>query len=87
MADDRRLTTDDQLLLASILMREDEPLTTELVQGAVNALRRRRLEHMQREIRSRIVEAERRQDHGSLPALLQEKLRIDRELASGRGAI
>jgi hypothetical protein len=42
---------------------------------------------MQREIRSRIVEAERRQDHGSLPALLQEKLRIDRELASGRGAI
>jgi hypothetical protein len=62
-------------------MREDEPLTTDLVQGAVNALRRRRLERMQREVRTRIVQAERSQDLSALPALLQEKLRIDRELA------
>jgi len=80
------LSDSERARVASILMREDEPLTTELVQGAVDALRRRRLEHMQREIRSRIVEAERRQDHSSLPALLQEKLRIDRELASCHSA-
>lgn len=76
------LTEAGQQLLSSILMREDEPLTTELVQGAVNALRRRRLERMQRDLRTRIVEAERRQDQGALPALLQEKLRVDRELSA-----
>jgi DNA primase len=72
--------------LSSILMREDEPLTTELIQGAIDALRRRRLEQRQRNLRARIVEAERRQDHGSLPALLQEKLKIDRELAARQSA-
>ncbi len=76
----------DQQLLSAILMRDDEPLTAELVRGAVNALRRRRLERMQRDLRTRIVEAERRQDQGSLPALLQEKLRVDRELAASHEA-
>jgi DNA primase len=78
---DAELTQSQRTQLAAILMCEDEPLSTELVQGAVHALRRRRLERMQRELRTRIVEAERRQDSGSLPALLQEKLRVDRELA------
>lgn len=73
----------DHALLNSILMCEDEPLSTELVQGAVQALRRRRLEAQQREVRTRIVEAERKQDLTSLPGLLQEKLRIDRELSGG----
>src|SRR5207248_10716886 len=75
------LSESDQRLLNSILMREDEPLTTELIRGAVDALRRRKLERHQREIRSRIAEAEKRQELQGLPALLQEKVRIDRQLA------
>jgi len=75
------LSESDQRLLNSILMREDEPLTTELIRGAVDALRRRKLERHQREIKSRIAEAEKRQELQGLPALLQEKVRIDRQLA------
>ena len=72
----------DQRLLNSILMREDEGLTTELIRGAIDALRRRRLERQQREIKSRIADAEKRQELQGLPALLQEKVKIDRELAT-----
>ena len=76
------LSETDQRLLNSILMREDEGLTTELIRGAIDALRRRRLERQQREIKSRIADAEKRQELQGLPALLQEKVKIDRELAT-----
>jgi DNA primase len=71
--------------LAGILMREDEELTLELVTGALEALRRRGLERRQREIRSQIADAERKQDNATLAALMNEKLRIDRALADRRG--
>ncbi|MBV8207924.1 MAG: DNA primase [Acidobacteria bacterium] len=77
---DAELSEADHARLAAILMRDDEPLTTELLQSALNALRVIRLERTKRELAGRIVEAERRQDQSSLLALVQEKQRIDREL-------
>ena len=76
------LPADDHRLLATVLMQESEELTFELVDGALDALRRRRLEHRQREIRQQIAEAERKQDAASLTALVQEKMRIDRALGA-----
>ncbi len=79
------LTDAERQLVADCLMREDEQLTPELLEGAVNALRRRSLERRQRDLKVRIAEAERRQDSAELARLLQEKLAVDRAL-SGRGA-
>jgi DNA primase len=69
----------DRNLLASILMKADEELTVERLEGAVRALRRiqirRKLEQVQREL-----QAPRNQEPGRLQALLQEKLRLKRAL-------
>jgi DNA primase len=66
-------------LLASILMREDEELSADRLEGAVRALRRiqyrRKLEQVQREL-----QAARSHEPGRLQALLQEKLRLKRAL-------
>jgi hypothetical protein len=53
-----------------------------LVDGAINALRRRDLEHRQRQVRTEIAEAERRQDATELGRLLRQKVEIDRALGS-----
>src|SRR5262249_31759799 len=73
------LLDSDRKLLASILMKEDETLTAERLEGAVRALRRiqlrRRLEQVQRELQGmRGREPER------LQTLLQEKMRLKRAL-------
>jgi DNA primase len=69
----------DRRLLASILMKEDEELSPERLEGAVKALRRmvlkRKLEQVQREL-----QAIRMKEPGQLEALLQEKVRIKRAL-------
>jgi DNA primase len=74
-----QLSEEDRRLLASILMREDEELTVEQVDGAIRALRRialrRKLEQVQREL-----QASRSQEPGQLQALLQEKVRLKRAL-------
>jgi DNA primase len=76
------LSDGDRQLLASIVMREDEALTPDLVQGALEALRHRtQLAQREREIIHRIIEAERRQDDVALLRLKQEKLELDRKLA------
>jgi DNA primase len=71
-------TEDDRRLLASILMREEESLTPETVEGAVRALRRiylrRRLEEVQLGLQRAGLPFEERQ------ALLQEKVRFKRAL-------
>jgi DNA primase len=72
----------DRQTLAVILMKEDEPLTLELLEGAFAALRRRHLEQEQLQVKSRILDAERRNDGSALAQLVQEKLRIDRALAA-----
>jgi DNA primase len=72
----------DRQMLASIIMREEEPLTEELLEGALNALRHRaQIGQREREIKRRIVEAERSNDVASLLRLKQEKLELDRRMA------
>jgi DNA primase len=71
----------DRNLLAAILMKDDEELTAERVEGAVKALRRiqlkRKLEHIQNELQaSRNAEPER------LQTLLAEKIRLKLALRS-----
>jgi DNA primase len=69
----------DRRLLASILLKEDEELTAERLDGAVRALRkihlRRRLEQVQRELQSVAGK-----EPGQLQELLQEKMRLKRAL-------
>jgi DNA primase len=70
----------DQRLLAQVLMQESDELTPELVESAVEALRRRKMERRKRELSTNIADAERKNDIGALSALLQEKLAIERAL-------
>ena len=76
------LNESDRKLLASTLMHEDEELTAELLENALAALRRRHLERQQQEVKHQIAQAERQHDAAALSRLVQEKLRIDRELAA-----
>ncbi|HVP43050.1 MAG TPA: DNA primase [Terriglobales bacterium] len=76
------LSESDRRLLAATLMQEAEELTMELVEEALVALRRRRLERQQQEVKHQIAQAERQNDATTLNRLVQEKLRIDRELAA-----
>jgi DNA primase len=74
----------DRQRLAKIVMRESEPLTVELLAGAMNALRHQsQLSQREGEIKRGIVEAERKNDVVALLRLKQEKLELDRKLASG----
>jgi DNA primase len=67
----------DRNLLASTLMKEDEELTAERLEGAVRALRRirfrRELENVQRELQSA-------RDEARVHTLMQEKMRLKRAL-------
>jgi DNA primase len=69
----------DRALLASVLLKDDEELTPERLEGAVRALRRiqlrRKLERVQRELQAAGV-----QEAGQMRALLQEKMRLKRAL-------
>jgi DNA primase len=72
------ITDSDRNLLAAILMKDDEELTAEKVEGAIRGLRRihlrRKLEGVQRELQAKSLETTRMQ------ALLQEKMRLKRAL-------
>lgn len=74
------LEDSDRTVLASALMREDEDLTPELVEGALEALRRRKLEARQRDLRRLIAEAERKGDFATVGQLIREKQEVDRAL-------
>jgi len=73
------LSVDDRRLLAAILMKDEEELTAEKVEGATRALIRvqirRRLEDIQRQL-----EALRAHDPAQLKLLMDEKLRLKRAL-------
>jgi DNA primase len=73
------LSDDDRRLLAAVLMKDDEELTAEKIEGATRALIRvqirRRLEDIQRQI-----ETLRAHDPAQLKALMDEKLRLKRAL-------
>jgi DNA primase len=73
------LTDSDRNLIASVLMKDEEELTAERLEGATRALRRiqlrRKLEQVQREL-----QAQRKHEPAHLQALLQEKVRLKRAL-------
>ena len=71
----------ERRLLASTLMRDEEELTLESVDGAIEALRRGDLERRQRRIQMQIADAERRNDDTVLSQLVREKRELDRALA------
>ncbi len=76
------LAEEDRALLARIIMREDEPLTDELLNGALEALRhRRQIGQREREIMRSVVEAEKSNDAAAVLRLKQEKLELDRKLS------
>ena len=80
------LSDDDRALLASAVMKEDEPLSEELLNGALQDLRHRtQVYRREREIKRGIVEAEKKNDFATLVRLKQEKLELDRKLAAGLG--
>lgn len=76
---DLALPEGERKLLASILMKDDEELSAERLEGAVRALRRiqlrRKLERVQREL-----QATRGQGARQIQALLEEKMRLKRAL-------
>jgi DNA primase len=76
---DIQLPDGDRQLLAAILLKDEEELTADKVEGATRALRRvqirRRLEQIQKQL-----EAFRSSDGGNLKALMDEKLRLKRVL-------
>ncbi len=75
----------DRSLLAEILMDDHESLSSELLEGAIQALRhKQQIRLRDRELKAKIAEAERRQDVMELLRLKQEKLELDRILAAGR---
>jgi len=76
------LSESDRQRLAKIVMREDEPITGDLLAGALEALRhRRQISQREVDIKRWIVEAERKNDVAALLRLKQEKLELDRKLA------
>jgi hypothetical protein len=74
------LSDSDRPRLASILLKDDEELTVERVDGAIRALKRihirRRLEQIQQELQSTQAKA----DPARMQTLLQERVRLKRAL-------
>ena len=81
------LPDEERSYLAEALMKEDEEITPELLESAIEALRRRKLEARQRELKEQIAEAERKNDAQRLRELITEKLELDRHLRSAAGTL
>jgi DNA primase len=71
-------------LLAAILMKHDEELSAEKVDGAARALRRLQIKRRLEQIQSQL-ESVRSLDAGQLKVLMDEKMRLKRTLMSGAG--
>ena len=67
-------------LLAQVLLRESDEVEVEQVEAALESLKYRRLEALQRRVRADIAEAERRGDLAQLAVFMAEKLKVDREM-------
>jgi DNA primase len=74
------LPDDERALFMSVVMQEHEPLSAELLHGAIAALRRRQLEHRRSELVRQIAEAARNQNYPEVARLGQEKQEVDRAL-------
>jgi DNA primase len=77
---DLPLSDTDRPRLAAILLKDDEELTVDRVDGAIRALKRihirRQLDHIQRELQSPQIKA----DPARMQALLHERVRLKRAL-------
>jgi DNA primase len=67
-------------LLAQVLLREASELEMEQVEAALESLKYRHLEALQRRVRADIAEAERRGDWAQLAVFMAQKLKVDREM-------
>ncbi|HWR35208.1 MAG TPA: CHC2 zinc finger domain-containing protein [Clostridia bacterium] len=76
------LQESERSLLAAALLDEHEELTAELLESALAALRRPKLEARQRELKALIVAAQSSNDAGELTRLVQEKMELDRAMRS-----
>jgi DNA primase len=80
------LSDSDRQLLARVIMEAIEPLTPELLEGALEALRHRsQLAQRERDIKRGIFDAERRNDTATYVRLKQELLELDRKLSRYSG--
>ena len=73
------LSDDDRRLLATILMKDDEELTAEKIEGAVKALRRVQIRRRLQEIQT-LLNSLRTSDADQLKTLIDKKLRLKRAL-------
>ena len=69
-----------RLLVAQLLMRENEPVTAHELEAALVTLEQHFVEHRQRRVRGAIGEAERRGDLAGVTALMTERMELDRRL-------
>jgi DNA primase len=67
-------------LLAQALLRESGEVELDQVESALESLKYRHLESLQRRVRADIAEAERRGDLAQLAVFMAEKLKVDREM-------
>ena len=67
-------------LLAQALLRESGEVEMEELEAALDSLKYRHLEALQRRVRADIAEAERRGDLAQLAVFMAEKLKVDREM-------
>jgi DNA primase len=74
------LSEEDRALFMSVLMKDHEQLTAELLHGSIAALRFRLLEHRQRELLRQIAEAARNNDPVAIVRLMQERQEVDAAL-------
>jgi len=78
------LPDEERALFMSVLMKDHEQLTPELLHGAVGALRIRRLKHRQRELVQQTAEAARSNDYATVARLNKEKQEVDRCLRDAK---
>jgi len=74
------LTDADRNLFAAILIKEDEELTAESIEGAARALRRKTLNRRLKEIEHALDGPNRVADRQQRLALAEERLRVKRAL-------
>jgi len=76
---DLPIADDERSLLAAILMKDDEELTAEQIEGAVRGLTRVQIRRRLQEIQT-LLNSLRTADAGQVNALMDEKLRLKRAL-------
>jgi DNA primase len=79
---DLAMPANDRSLLAAILMKHDEELTAEKVEGAARALRRMQIKRRLEQIQGQL-ESMRTADAAQMKALMDEKMRLKRMLMTG----